>query len=406
MRTLTGAELRPGMVLGGAVRTASGRLLLRPNVPLTDRHVELLRRHGLAAVVNEPRPAPGGAATDGDLIDATARGRAAAHLGRAHRALTAPIAFLRDGPPGEIPEKLASYAFTDQITADLCLEVERAVDGAAEALLSCDVHVAANAKRAEDDDLLVHALDTTAVAVALGRRLHLDLWRLRELAAGCLLHDIGMLLLPDGLLDRGRLTGEQRALVRIHPSLGYQLLRRLRPGSVIANHVAYQHHERQDGRGYPRGLVGTNRISRPTARQGGSSAGRIVLEAEIVAVADVFVALTARRPQRSALPVRDTVGVLARLGGRHLNREVVAAMIDLIGQYPLGVWTLLSGGRYSGQRGVVVRVHEDAPGRPTVRLLRGPWGEPISPVDVDLRSEEAHLIPLPGPPKPALARAA
>src|SRR5439155_19164003 len=127
------------------------------------------------------------------------------------------------------------------------------------------------------------------------------------------------------------------------------------------NHVAYQHHERQDGRGYPRGLRGLNRVGRPSPRQGGSSAGRVVLEAEIVAVADVFVALSAQRPHRPALAVPEVAGVLKRLAGRQLNREIVAAMIELVGLYPLGAAVRVRGGRFAGCRGMVARVHNEWP---------------------------------------------
>src|SRR5205085_1821292 len=141
----------------------------------------------------------------------------------------------------------------------------------------------------------------------------------RRLAAACLMHDVGMLALPEELLRVRRPDAVGLRHLRLHPLVGYELLRGLRPGETVANHVAYQHHERQDGRGYPRGLTGSNRVGRAAAAAPGAPRGRILLEAELVAVADVYVALTARRPHRPAFSVSQAVSALGRLAGRHLN---------------------------------------------------------------------------------------
>src|SRR5436853_6896681 len=108
----------------------------------------------------------------------------------------------------------------------------------------------------------------------LGRRLRLVHDELTRLASGCLLHDIGMVALgPELLNKRERLEPAERERIRAHPQIGYDMLRKLRPNEVIANHVAYQHHERQDGTGYPRGLHGVNRAQRASAERG--TTGRI-----------------------------------------------------------------------------------------------------------------------------------
>jgi hypothetical protein len=137
-----------------------------------------------------------------------------------------------------------------------------------------------------------------------------------------------------------------------------------------------------------------NRIGRPGPLEGGSSEGRIVLAAEITAVADVYVALSARGPHRPALPAGVAAAVLRRMAGRQLNQEVVAAMLELVGIYPLGAAVVVTSGPFAGWRGVVSRVHPAQPDRPTVRLLRGPRGEAVAARELDLRRADAGLAPL------------
>lgn len=101
--------------------------------------------------------------------------------------------------------------------------------------------------------------------------------------------------IPAEITDkRGPLTPEDWTVERQHTLASYGILRRVRPDAVIPNAIALQHHERQDGFGYPQALRGTNRISRETHGQ-----GRIILDAEIAAVADVHDALAADRPHRA-----------------------------------------------------------------------------------------------------------
>jgi HD-GYP domain-containing protein (c-di-GMP phosphodiesterase class II) len=395
MRAIPLSELRPGAVLAGPVRSPRGLILLQPNVVVTERHIDLMHRHGLELVVAEDVPDVPDKTED--VVERAVRTQASARLGDIHRALEDVVEPLRVMSPTQTVDYLGAGMLRDRVvTSAARLGVDRALDSAVNTLVGAEVRVRANAARARDSGLAVHALDTTVVALELGRRLHLSKPDLRHLAAGCLLHDLGMLAVPPDLLGRRRLAPEERARMRLHPLIGYELLRGLRPGEIVANHVAYQHHERQDGLGYPRGLRGTNRVGR-TATSRPSSNGRIVLEAEIVAVADVYVALSARRPHRPPLPMRHVVAALRRMAGRHLNRELVAVLIEMLGVYPLGASVVVRDGQYARWRGIVSRVHPEAPDRPTVRLFVGAKGEPVGPVEVDLRQAEGAVAPLAQP---------
>jgi HD-GYP domain-containing protein (c-di-GMP phosphodiesterase class II) len=162
------------------------------------------------------------------------------------------------------------------------------------------------------------------------------------------------------------------------------MLRLLQPRRFLANHIAYQHHERQDGSGYPLGLAGTNRIARDVRA---AEDRRMLLIAEIAAVADVYDALISDRPYRPAHSRDEAIAILRRMAGPHLNREVVRRFLTAVPGFSLGIDVTITSGRLAGYRGVVIRLSTRTPDRPVVRLTQDPAGRRIHPVEVDLARE-------------------
>ncbi len=138
---------------------------------------------------------------------------------------------------------------------------------------------------------------------------------LRHLGVAALLHDVGKIAVPSRLLSKaGPLTALERATVRHHTILARTLLGACRaPELRMAREVATHHHERWDGRGYPHGLAGTS----------------IPLAARVVALADVFDALTSDRPYRSALSVETALGMIAEGAGTQFDPALAAAFLNL-----------------------------------------------------------------------------
>ena len=133
-----------------------------------------------------------------------------------------------------------------------------------------------------------HSQRTAQLAVELGLQMGLPPDRLRVISRGAFLHDIGKIAIPDEILNKpGRLTPEERLVVETHPQLGYELASNA-PSLREVLQVILHHHERMDGGGYPGGLVGRN----------------IPFEARVVAVADVWDALTSDRPYRDPVGSR------------------------------------------------------------------------------------------------------
>jgi hypothetical protein len=172
-----------------------------------------------------------------------------------------------------------------------------------------------------------------------------------------------------------------------HAVLGYLLLRdNLRLG-VLPPHVAYQHHEWQDGSGYPRGLTGTNRVVHGVEIH---VPGRITPMAEIAAIADFHDACSADRPHRRRFPPDQVWRMVRDAAGRQLNREMVDRFLMALPPFPVATQVLITGGRWQGYTGVVARVKRDMH-HPVVRVLANELRERIEPFELDLTLDDATI---------------
>jgi HD-GYP domain-containing protein (c-di-GMP phosphodiesterase class II) len=155
-----------------------------------------------------------------------------------------------------------------------------------------------------------HSIDATVAGLVVGRRL-LDEARLRDLATGLFLQDIGMLVLPESLVQKpGPLGPDEWALMMKHPILGLEFLRDDSVSSA-AKSVVRSHHERWDGSGYPGALIGEE----------------ISLFARIAAVADVFDAVTSERYHAPAVPPAQGVELIRAGTGTAFDPQVVDAFL-------------------------------------------------------------------------------
>ena len=151
------------------------------------------------------------------------------------------------------------------------------------------------------------------LAVAFGKHLGLTAVDLKSLEIGAGLHDIGKFEIPEAILFKnGRLTDEERAVIEGHPLLGYNLLKKLgfKDGDVLQ--IVLQHHENVDGSGYPMRTTEINKL------------------AKIVALCDVFEALTAKRCYKPAMELEEALTIIKKDIGNKFDRELGNKFINFI----------------------------------------------------------------------------
>lgn len=220
--------------------------------------------------------------------------------------------------------------------------------------------------------LYQHSVNVAVLSVIFGMRLGLDHDKLKALAMGSLLHDIGFNFLDYGQLEHdGPLTVEEELIKEEHPLKGYVYLRDNLDVSAHVRMIVYQHHEWMNGEGYPMQLKGDE----------------ITQLARIVAICDMYDALTSDRPFRKALEPQEANEYLLASSMKHLDPELVKKFIKIIVPYPVGTVVKLS----NREIGVVVDIDMEYPLRPKVRVVKQ-QGRKVKLYTRDLMEENNLLI--------------
>jgi len=171
--------------------------------------------------------------------------------------------------------------------------------------------------KVKDPYTVDHQRKVEEIAAAIAERLKLPNEKLEALRIAAILHDIGKLSIPADILNKpGRLNEIEWALIKNHPDEGYRILKEIHFGLPVAE-IVRQHHERIDGSGYPRGLKD----------------GEIMLEARILAVADVVEAVSSHRPYRPALGLEIALEEIKSGVGTKYDEEVVKACLELFNSW-------------------------------------------------------------------------
>ncbi|GHV60252.1 phosphohydrolase [Spirochaetia bacterium] len=203
--------------------------------------------------------------------------------------------------------------------------------------------------------LISHAVRSTIIALIIGSWIRLPNHRLIELGVAALFHEAGMLELPPQIiLGKHPLTQQEREAILVHPIRGYKLLSSLNFPLAISV-AALEHHERENGSGYPRKRTGD----------------QISLYSKIIAVACSWEALSVNRPHKDAK--KGNIGMLELLKneGKQYNDTVIRALVYSLSIYPIGLYVLLS----DGKKAQVVDVNPENPRFPIVQILGGAAAE-------------------------------
>ncbi|MCL5960782.1 MAG: HD-GYP domain-containing protein, partial [Chloroflexi bacterium] len=375
MKRVSVSELKAGDVLGRAIYNEKGATLLQRGVTLNRRYVEAIRQRGFLSVyicdgiADDVEPQ--------EIVSEKVRVAARKHL---HDVFT-----LVRRASEESQDSHPSWATRlNGTVAPLVQQLRRDVESIIYEVLSTDAVSGVISLKSHDNYTFEHSVEVTVAGVLLGKRLGLPFQTLQQLALGCLLHDIGKLVVPQDILNKsGGLSEEEFAVVRQHPQIGYEMVQEIVPSyQVLARHVILQHHERQDGTGYPHGRKGYNSILRHSTHRF-MEPWRILLVAEIAAVADVYSALASDRPYRPAMESAEIVSCLQEMAGSHLNSQIVTHFLSVLPVYPIGTQVAITSGELEGWRGVVIETNPSAVDRPVVRILFDPDGQEIAPFEVD-----------------------
>ena len=206
--------------------------------------------------------------------------------------------------------------------------------------------------RALDDSVYAHSLNVALISRAIGKWLKLSKEDLDLLTLAGLLHDIGKTQIPEEILNKtSKLTDDEFNLIRQHTILGFKLLKKIPNLDSRIQYTALQHHERYDGSGYPRGL-GSDEIED---------------FASIVAIADVFDAMTAARTYRAAKCAFQVIEAFEKDGLQKYNPQYILTFLEHIASFYQNSRVMLN----DGTSARIIYINKNSLSHPVIQLDSG-----------------------------------
>ncbi|WP_153127343.1 HD-GYP domain-containing protein [Peribacillus tepidiphilus] len=354
MRFISTESLKPGLRLGKSIYNERGQVLLNEGVELTDRLILRLKEMGIPFVY----------ISDQKTDHLNPRNSISDELRReAIQTIESTFAQLESAD-------LASSFVIEKASKrlmELIRTIMNEIKGNQELLsLLSDVYT-------YDHYIFTHSLNVTLYTLAIGMELKLNQKQMEVLGMGAILHDVGKMMLPTEILMKpGRLTDEEFEVVKRHSEYGFQILRGVQNLPLLVAHCAYQHHERLDGSGYPRGLKGDD----------------IHSFGKIIAVADVFDAVTSNRVYRRAMLPHEGLEILYAGAGIQFDKKVVEAFRKAVAIYPVGLTVELNDRR----KGIVSRQNMGISDRPVLEILEENGIELNKPYELNLKDHLDLII--------------
>jgi HD-GYP domain-containing protein (c-di-GMP phosphodiesterase class II) len=245
--------------------------------------------------------------------------------------------------------------------------------------------------------LFTHAINVTITALCIGKKYRFSYEEMKQLGIGAINYDIGLVALPKELFEKkiSAFTDEELKQYRQHTVFGFLMLSQ-NPGiPSTSSAVALQHHERENGSGYPQGLRGDNRpplkdISRQNV---------IHRFAEIVAVADMYDSLISGRPIEEIQPCspREAIKKIIEISGETLNAEIAKTLVSIIPLFPVGARIKVTNAptpQLIGYYGVVAKANPEHLETPQIILYETKNHVKIKPVLIDTAKYSGFTLEL------------
>ncbi len=340
MRLVSIERVKPGDELGQSIIGVDGCLMLREGVTLTEKYINKLIGIGIIYIYIKDSNLEDIKPEDPEFIEF--KSEAVKSLSRVFSKLQYSDTISIKNTLSIITEMIEYLIDNKEIDSSYLLEL-----------------------KTFDNYTYIHSLNTCVLTLFFGIQMSYSRSMLIDLGMGALLHDIGKIRVPIGVLNKkGRLTDEEFCIIKKHPELGYNMVQNVKEINERSRAIILEHHEKVDGSGYPFGLRGD----------------KIHKFSKITCISDVYDAIVSDRVYRKGFAANEAYEFV--LGGveSFFDFELVNVFKNNFSIYPLGVCIKLS----NGLEGFVVGHNKGFPDRPIVRILYDEMGTKINPTDINL----------------------
>ena len=233
-----------------------------------------------------------------------------------------------------------------------------------------------------DTLFLDHAVNTTVLSLLIGRKYRFSQKELLSLGLGVFLHDIGKTMIDK--MNEDNDPDKAKELYEEHPTFSHLILNNSPNMTPIETQIAKQHHENQDGTGFPIGLKGCNQP--PVKNLNQSMKGYIFRLAEICSVTDAFDNMTYNPLKSEQTDPAQAIKQIILEAGTKFNKDVVKTLLKVVPYYPVGVTVKVvdvDDSALVGYIGVVARIDEDNINKPGIILIKDKFKKKIKPMSIN-----------------------
>jgi HD-GYP domain-containing protein (c-di-GMP phosphodiesterase class II) len=385
-------DVTEGMVLGESLFLPSGDLLLAAGFHLTDHYRFRLKQLGVYSVGIQIEGAEHIKAEQ--VISEHIQREMVASINQTAKDMQATLQVRKDGAQNirKMIRKNKEFLNKYLSSTGLAKTIETLVDQ----ILSIPAVVLnmSTLQKAGREELFPHVLGVTVTALCIGRKYHFSYEEMKQLAIGAINYDLGLVALPQEILEKdNELSEEDFEVFKQHTVYGYLMLSQNPTIAATSAAIAIQHHEHQNGTGYPRGLQGENR---PPIKD--FSRKKVIHRfAEIVAVADTYDCLINGRMGHRVLDIRGAIRKMISLGGDVLNKEIVRTLVSIVPVFPVGARIHVVNAptpQLVGYYGVVARDNPVNLEEPQIILYETRNRQQVKPLLIDLSRHTGFTLEL------------
>ena len=344
MRIMKLSQIKGNELLAKSIFDEAGRVLLAKGTLLNREYIKLLARHDVETLYIEDEDSKG------------------IELEEAIHEQT------RQNCKKTIKNTFEKYVKNEKANVDAIYKsANQVID---EILSNKEVMINATEMRTKSDDIFGHCVNVCALSVITGLHIGYNMLKLKDLASGALLHDIGK---ADLFHENKVETNEHKQLIKQHPKRGYDILKDDMSISSYTKAIVVLHHERYDGSGYPFGM----------------KKEEVHELARLTAVCDTFDLMVSGKSEYGNMHVYEVVEYLTATSGILFDANFVNKFLNNVAIYPTGTGVVLN----TGEKALVRAQNKSIPLRPIVRLIYDKNGKKYEKtIDVDLIKEKTLFI--------------
>ena len=384
-------DVTDDMVLGRSIFLPTGELLLAAGYRLTERYRTRLKQMGFSTVYIQVE------GTDDiipeNIISDHVQRDLAVSVNKSTNELKGSFSIRQEGRQNirKMIRENKQYLNKYLNNSGLLSAVEKMID---EILNQPSVVLNMAALQKAGNEMFTHAINVAVIALSIGRKFHFSYEEMKQLALGAINFDLGLIAIPKEIRDKnGNFSSrEEKEIYMQHTVYGYLMLSQNPSIAPTSAAVALQHHEHQNGTGFPRCIRGENLAPLKDF----SRKNLIHRFSEIVAVADTYDMFTTGR-MSPMFDLRKAIHKIIEMGGEKLNKEIVKVLASIVPVYPVGARIRVANAPSSqlvGYYGVVARDNPEDLENPQIILYETKKHQKVKPILIDLSDHTGFQLEL------------